>query len=62
MNPLNNTMFVQIMAFYFLLSFLIGPALGYYLMGKSINATANGWIAGSVLSIVLWYTAGKKMV
>ena len=56
------TLFLQIMLFYILLSFLIGPALGYYLMGKTVNSTANGWAAGSILSIVLWYTVGKKMV
>jgi len=50
------------MAFYLLLSFLIGPAMGYYLMGKTVDAAANGWIAGSVISIGLWMTVGKNMV
>ncbi len=62
MNPLNNSKFVQIMLFYLLLSFLIGPAIGYYLMGKTVNSTANGWVAGSALSIAMWYMVGKKMV
>jgi hypothetical protein len=50
------------MLFYLLLSFLIGPAIGYYLMGKTVNSTANGWVAGSALSIAMWYMVGKKMV
>lgn len=62
MNPLQNSMFLYIMAFYLLLSFLIGPAMGYYLMGKTVDAAANGWIAGSVVSIGLWMTVGKNMV
>jgi hypothetical protein len=53
---------MQIMAFYFILSFLIGPMIGYYALGKSIKSVGDGWVAGSVLSIVLWYSVGKKMV
>jgi hypothetical protein len=62
MNPLSNSKFMQIMAFYFILSFLIGPMIGYYALGKSIKSVGDGWVAGSVLSIVLWYSVGKKMV
>jgi hypothetical protein len=31
-------------------------------MGRSLNAAGKGFIAGSILSIILWLTVGSKMV
>jgi hypothetical protein len=50
------------MLFYAILACIIGPLLFYYLMGRTVDAAGNGFIAGSILSIVLWLTVGKKMV
>jgi len=54
--------FAQIMLFYAILACIIAPLLFYYLMGRTVDAAGNGFIAGSILSIVLWLTVGKKMV
>ena len=55
-------LFVFIMVFYIFLSYIVGPVLFYYLMGRSLNAAGKGFIVGSILSIILWLTVGSKMV
>jgi len=47
-----------ILIFYGLLA-IIGAALGNYFNKK--NGFSNGYVAGTVLSLVLWFTAGRKM-
>ena len=54
--------FLGIMAFYILLSYIIFPMIFYYLMGKSLASAGNGFIVGSLISIGLWLTYGRKMV
>ena len=57
-----NTKFMQIMAFYAFLSYVIGPVIFYYAFGRNLQSAGNGFIAGSVASIVLWHFYGSKMV
>jgi hypothetical protein len=54
--------FIGIMVFYILLSYVIFPAGFYYLVNKSLASAGNGFIVGSLLSIVLWLSVGRKMV
>jgi hypothetical protein len=54
--------FASIMLFYAILACLIGPLLFYYTISRTVNGAGNGFIAGSILSIVLWLTVGKKMI
>lgn len=54
--------FAGIMFFYALLAFIIGPLAFYYLAGRSLEMAGNGFVVGSIVSIALWYTFGKKMV
>lgn len=54
--------FLGIMGFYILLSYIIFPMIFYYLMGKSLTSAGNGFIVGSLVSIGLWLTYGRKMV
>jgi hypothetical protein len=54
--------FISIMAFYIVLSYLIGPIIFYYAFGKTLKSAGNGFIAGSLASVVLWHFAGSKMV
>ena len=54
--------FVGIMIFYIVLSYIIFPILFYYLVEKSLNSAGNGFIVGSIISIVLWLGFGKKMI
>ena len=53
-----NTVFWQVMAFYALLSCVIAPLVGYKIKGQT--GLGEGYIAGSILSIGLWLTVGKK--
>jgi hypothetical protein len=54
--------FLGIMGFYILLSYIIFPMIFYYLVGKSLASAGNGFIVGSLISIGLWLTYGRKMV
>jgi hypothetical protein len=54
--------FLGIMVFYIVLSYIIFPLGFYYLAGKSLLSAGNGFIVGSIISILLWYNFGKKMV
>jgi len=54
--------FMQIMLFYVILSYLIMPVLFYYIFGRTLMSAGNGFVVGSVLSIILWYGYGSKMV
>jgi hypothetical protein len=56
------TTFASIMLFYAVLSCVVAPALFYFLGKKSLKSAGNGFIAGSILSILLWLTYGKKMI
>jgi hypothetical protein len=56
------TMFLQIMLFYILISYVIMPTAFYFYYGKSLAAAGNGYVVGSLLSLIMWYAAGKNMV
>ena len=47
-----------ILVFYGLLA-IIGATIGNYLDKK--NGFSNGYVAGTVLSLILWFTVGRKM-
>jgi hypothetical protein len=50
------------MLFYAILSCVIGPVIFYFLGGKSLQSAGNGFVLFSIVSILLWYTKGRKMV
>lgn len=54
--------FTYIMLFYAILSSVIGPVIFYFLGGNSLQAAGNGFVLFSIISILLWYTKGRKMV
>lgn len=56
------TTFASIMLFYAILACVLGPLLFYFLFKRSLKTAGYGFIAGSILSIILWLTYGKKMV
>lgn len=58
----NLQTFMGIMAFYALLSCVLGPFAFYYLVDKTLLSAGNGFMVGSVLSIILWNVFGKKLV
>ncbi len=54
--------FIGIMVFYIVLSYVIFPLAFYYLMDKSLSSAGNGFVVGSIISILLWYNYGKKLI
>jgi hypothetical protein len=50
------------MLFYIFLSYVLGPAAFYYFRGKTLTEAGHGFVAGSVVSVVLWLVFGSKMV
>jgi hypothetical protein len=58
----NLSTFTYIMLFYVVLSYVIGPIIFYFLGGKSLQSAGNGFVVFSIVSILLWYTKGSKMV
>ena len=56
------TTFLQIMVFYMFLSYVLGPVLFYYAFGRTLASAGNGFIVGSIVSVILWHFFGKKMV
>ena len=50
--------FWQVMAFYALLSCVIGPLIGKHFKGP--EGLGQGYVAGTVISLGLWLTVGKK--
>ena len=50
------------MAFYAVLTYLLFPAIAYFLFGKTLEAAGNGFIVGSVVSVILWRSVGMGMV
>ena len=54
--------FIGIMIFYVLLSYVIFPLGFYYGIGKTLANAGNGFVAGSLLSVILWLGVGRKMI
>jgi len=54
--------FAVVMAFYAMLACVIMPVLFYYLMAKTVSSAGNGFILGSVVSVLLWVFVGSKYV
>ena len=54
--------FIGVMLFYIVLSYVIFPLGFYYLVNKSFVSAGNGFIVGSIISIILWYFYGKNLV
>jgi hypothetical protein len=61
MKPSTKT-FIQIMGFYIVLSYVIGPVVFYFAFGRNLQAAGHGFVVGSILSILLWYKKGSKMI
>jgi hypothetical protein len=58
----NITKYGGVMAFYAVITYLLFPVIAYFLFGKTLEAAGNGFIVGSVISVVLWKVYGFGMV
>ena len=47
--------FIGVMVFYAVLSYVIMPAAFYFFVEKNLNSAGNGFVVGSLLSVVLWF-------
>ena len=56
------TTFASIMLFYAVLACVVGPVSFYFLWKKSLKTAGNGFVAGSIVSILLCFMYGSKMV
>ena len=54
--------FLQIMAFYFVLAFIVFPLIAYFVFGKNSRSLGDGWAVGSIISIILWFAVGRNMI
>ena len=54
--------FLYIMAVYIFISYILAPISFYYFIDKTLVSAGNGFVAGSILSIILWLVVGSKMV
>jgi len=50
------------MTIYSIISYLIVPIAFYYFIDKSLVSAGNGFAVGSIISIILWFMVGSKMV
>ena len=50
------------MAFYAVLTYILFPVIAYFLFGKTLEAAGNGFIVGSIVSVVLWKVYGYGLV
>jgi hypothetical protein len=58
----NINKYAGVMAFYAVLTYILFPAIAYFFFGKTLEAAGNGFIAGSVVSVVLWKMVGMGVV
>ncbi len=50
------------MAFYAVLTYILFPVIAYFLFGKTLEMVGNGFIVGSILSVILWKVYGFGLV
>ena len=62
MSTVKFTKYIQIMVFYIMISYILFPLIGYYMFGKTLQSAGDGFTVGSILSIILWYFYGRKMI
>lgn len=60
MNKLSTL--ASILLFYAVVACVVGPLLFYFLWKKSLKTAGDGFVAGSLVSIFLWFMYGKNMV
>ncbi len=54
--------FIGTMIFYILLSYVIMPLAFFYFVEKSLMSAGNGFVVGSVLSVMLWFIFRSSII
>ena len=53
--------FYYILAFYAVITYLIFP-IGFYYYKKTLQSAGDGFVVGSLISVILWTVFGSKLV
>ena len=48
--------FIGTMLFYVILSYFIMPLAFFYFIEKSLTSAGNGFVVGSIISILMWFS------
>ena len=56
------SVFLSIMAFYIVLSYVVFPLAFFYAFGRSLKSAGNGFVVGSVVSVILWCLYGSSLL
>lgn len=54
--------FAGVMIFYAVLSHILFPLGFYYFVEKSLMSAGNGFVLGSIVSVLLWFTFRSKIL
>jgi len=54
--------FVGVMLFYIALSYVLFPLVFYYFVDKTLMSAGNGFVVGSLVSVVLWFNFRSKVL
>jgi hypothetical protein len=54
--------FIGVMAFYAVLSYIVMPLIFFYFVEKTLMSAGNGFVVGSIVSILLWFTFRKTIL
>ena len=52
---------IKMMILYTIISYIVSPGIGYYLLWNKDGITF-GIVVGSLISIILWFQYGQKLV
>ena len=55
-------LFSQIMLFYVFITYVVFPVGFYYLVDRSLKSAGNGFIVGSIVSVMLWMFVGRNLI
>jgi hypothetical protein len=48
--------FAGTMIFYIILSYVIMPLIFFYFVEKTLKSAGNGFVIGSIISIIMWFS------
>lgn len=51
--------FILIMVFYAIITFVVGPLVAWN-HENTLDSAGDGFVIGSLVSIALWYSVGRK--
>lgn len=59
LNAMTHPQFLMIMAFYAVITFVVGPFVGGLVLGR--KGIGHGYLIGGGLSLLLWHFYGRRI-